>query len=56
MYERDLIPGEVTPRDLSRLLGDYNRGRYGFEDPVTEEEAGDALRLARTLLDAADGM
>lgn len=55
MYERGLIPSQVTPKDLSRLLGDYNRGRYGFEDPVTEAEAGDALRLARTLLESAGG-
>lgn len=53
MFQRDRIPDGIEARELSRLLGDYNRGRYAFDDPVDEDEARDALKLARTLHEAA---
>lgn len=53
MFDRERIPDGVDATDLSGLLGDYTRGRYGFDNPVTDDEVKAALRLARTLLEAA---
>jgi HEPN domain-containing protein len=48
-----LWPGGEPGRRLSKFLGDYTRGVYGFAEPVSKVEAERAIRLAGQVLERA---
>lgn len=48
-----LIPPNVNKTTLSRILGDWTRGTYGFAEPVSMKEAEQALRVAERMVEAA---
>lgn len=52
LHQAGLTPLAVNPKQLSRLLRQYTRGNYGFDDPVSETELDDAIALARAMLEA----
>lgn len=54
LAQAKLIPADVSPKELSRLLDDYARGDYGFDRPVEARELRAALRLAERMIDEAD--
>lgn len=54
LRHRRLLPDDVSPTDLSKLLEDYTRGGYGFEEPVEAREARKAIAIATRLREEAE--
>lgn len=48
-----LVPADVSPKELSRLLDDDARGDYGFDRPVEARELRAAIKLAERMIDEA---
>ena len=44
------LPGNVAEAKLSELLKDYQRGSYGFAEPVLPADLGRALSLAEAVM------
>lgn len=53
LSQAKLIPADVSPKDLSRLMDDYARGDYGFDRHVEARELRAALVLAQRMIDEA---
>lgn len=47
-----ILPPGVSPKDLSGLLGQATRGAYGFNEPVSVQDASHAIRLAAKMVSA----
>jgi HEPN domain-containing protein len=46
-------PGGGPGKRLSRFLGDFTRGVYGFSEPIAVRDAERALRLAEQVIEKA---
>lgn len=53
LHQQKLLPTSVSAKDLSKLLGDYTRGDYGFDRPANAREVRQALVIAVEMLDHA---
>lgn len=51
LHQHRLLPAGVSETKLSRLLADFTRGSYGFNEPVEPAEAKRAIDLASQILD-----
>jgi HEPN domain-containing protein len=50
LYQHGLLPPGGDARAFSALLSAWTRGTYGFEEPVSAEEAADAVHLSEKML------
>jgi len=50
LVKNALIPAGPLAKDLSRFLQDYNRGRYGVNEPVGVADVEQAFRLAEWMV------
>ncbi len=53
LVQAGLWPAGEPGKRLSRFLGDYTRGVYGFSEPVKPQDAERGLRLAGSVLERA---
>ena len=47
-----LLPPELEPRTVSRVLGAFTAGRYGFTDNKGPDEVAEAIAVAQALVAA----